>query len=64
MLYYLFEYLDTEFQLTGAGVFKYITFRTAMAVITSLVISLLFGKRIINFIRAKQVGEEVRSLGL
>ncbi len=64
MLYYLFEYLDAEFQLTGAGVFKYITFRTAMAVITSLVISLLFGKRIINFIRAKQVGEEVRNLGL
>lgn len=64
MLYYLFEYLDAEYQLTGAGVFKYITFRTAMAVITSLVISLLFGKRIINFIRAKQVGEEVRNLGL
>lgn len=64
MLYYLFEYLDVEYQLTGAGVFKYITFRTAMAVITSLVISLLFGKRIINFIRAKQVGEEVRNLGL
>jgi phospho-N-acetylmuramoyl-pentapeptide-transferase len=64
MLYYLFEFLDAEYQLTGAGVFKYITFRTAMAVITSLVISLLFGKRIIDFIRAKQVGEEVRNLGL
>lgn len=64
MLYYLFEFLDTEYQLTGAGVFKYITFRTAMAVITSLIISLVFGKRIINFIRAKQVGEEVRNLGL
>lgn len=64
MLYYLFEYLDAEYQLTGAGVFKYITFRTSMAVITSLLISLVFGKRIINFIRAKQVGEEVRNLGL
>jgi phospho-N-acetylmuramoyl-pentapeptide-transferase len=64
MLYYLFEFLDAEYQLTGAGVFKYITFRTSMAVITSLVISLLFGKRIIDFIRAKQVGEEVRKLGL
>ncbi len=64
MLYYLFEFLDTEYQLSGAGVFKYITFRTSMAVITSLLISLVFGKRIINFIRAKQVGEEVRNLGL
>jgi phospho-N-acetylmuramoyl-pentapeptide-transferase len=64
MLYYLFEYLDAEYQLTGAGVFKYITFRTSMAVITSLLISLVFGKSIINFIRKKQVGEEVRSLGL
>jgi phospho-N-acetylmuramoyl-pentapeptide-transferase len=64
MLYYLFEYLNAEYQLTGAGVFKYITFRTSMAVITSLLISLVFGKRIINFIRAKQVGEEVRNLGL
>lgn len=64
MLYYLFEYLDAEYQLAGAGVFKYITFRTSMAVITSLLISLVFGKRIIEFIRAKQVGEEVRNLGL
>lgn len=64
MLYYLFEYLDAEYQLSGAGVFKYITFRTSMAVISSLLISLVFGKSIINFIRKKQVGEEIRSLGL
>ncbi|MCC5918787.1 MAG: phospho-N-acetylmuramoyl-pentapeptide-transferase [Cryomorphaceae bacterium] len=64
MLYYLFEYLNTEYQMPGAGVFKYITFRTSMAVITSLLISLIFGKSIINFIQKMQVGEEVRNLGL
>lgn len=64
MLYYLFTYLDKQFDFPGAGVFQYISFRAAMAVITSLLISMVFGKRIINFLRYKQVGETVRDLGL
>ncbi len=63
MLYYLFKYLN-ELDVPGAGVFEYITFRTAMAVITSLIISLVFGKRIIDYLRKLQVGETVRDLGL
>lgn len=64
MLYYLFAYLHREFDLPGAGVFQYISFRAALAVITSLVISLLYGKRIINALLKMQVGETVRDLGL
>jgi phospho-N-acetylmuramoyl-pentapeptide-transferase len=64
VLYYLFTYLREQFGLFGAGVFYFITFRAALAVILSLVISLVFGKRIINFIRRKQIGETVRDLGL
>lgn len=64
MFYYIFKYLDTAFDLPGAGVFQYISFRAAAAVITSLIISLLFGKRLINFLRKKQVGESIRDLGL
>ncbi len=64
MLYYLFNYLDKAFDFPGAGVFNYISFRAAMALITSLVISLLFGKRIIELIRRKQIGETIRELGL
>lgn len=64
MLYYLFEYLDQAFDLPGAGVFQYISFRAAMAVITSLTITMLFGRRLIEFLRKKQVGETVRDLGL
>ena len=64
MLYYLFEYLDKHYDLPGAGVFQYISFRSAMAVITSLIISLLFGKKIINLLHRKQVGETIRDLGL
>ena len=63
MLYYLFKYLDT-LNLPGAGVFSYISFRSAMAIITSLIISLLIGKRIIQFLHRKQAGEVVRDLGL
>jgi phospho-N-acetylmuramoyl-pentapeptide-transferase len=63
MLYYLFKYLDT-LNFPGAGVFNYISFRSAMAIITSLVISLLIGKRIILFLQKKQAGEVVRDLGL
>ena len=64
MFYYLFEYLENTYQLPGAGVFKYISFRAALAVITSLLVSMVFGGRIIDFIRKQQIGEEVRSLGL
>lgn len=64
MLYYLFRYLDQQFDFPGAGVFQYISFRAALAVITSLIISLLFGKRIIRLLHRKQVGETVRDLGL
>lgn len=64
MLYYLFKYLHESFDLPGAGVFQYISFRAAMAVITSLIISLIFGKPWINFLLKKQIGETVRDLGL
>lgn len=64
MLYYLFQYLDQTYALPGAGVFQYITFRAAMALIFSLVICLLFGKSLINMLRKKQVGESIRDLGL
>lgn len=64
MLYYLFEYLDTAFNFPGAGVFQYISFRAGAAVITSLIITMLFGKKLINYLHAKQVGETVRDLGL
>jgi phospho-N-acetylmuramoyl-pentapeptide-transferase len=64
MLYYLFTYLRDHFRLLGAGVFYYITFRAAMAVILSLVISMVFGKRLIRFLQYKQIGETVRDLGL
>jgi phospho-N-acetylmuramoyl-pentapeptide-transferase len=63
MLYYLFQYLD-QIDIPGAGVFKYISFRAALAVITSLIISMIFGKRIIEVLRKKQVGETIRELGL
>ena len=64
MLYYLFEYLENQFNLTGASVFQYITFRAAAAFMLSLLFSLIYGKRIINFLRKQQVGETVRDLGL
>ena len=63
MLYYLFKYLD-NLNIPGAGVFSYISFRSAAAVITSLFISLMIGKRIIQYLQKKQVGEVVRDLGL
>jgi len=63
MLYYLFEYLD-KLDFPGAGVFQYISFRSAIAVITSLSISMLFGKSIIRVLQRRQIGETVRDLGL
>ena len=64
MLYYLFDYLDRVYDFPGAGVFRYISFRSAMALITSLLITLVFGKRIINVLLKLQVGETIRDLGL
>lgn len=64
MLYYLFTYLDEEFDLIGAGVFQYISFRAGMAAFLSLLITITFGKSLINFLRRKQVGEDIRDLGL
>ena len=64
MLYYLFDWLDKAFDFPGAGVFQYISFRAAMAVITSLIITIIFGKPIIKYLRKKQIGETVRDLGL
>ena len=63
MLVWLFEYLN-KLNFPGAGVFQYISFRAAMAAFGSLTITLLFGKRIINWIRKKQIGETIRELGL
>ncbi len=64
MLYYIFQYLDKAFDVPGAGVFQYITFRSALAFILSLLIATIYGKKIINFLRKQQVGETVRELGL
>ncbi|HIG32795.1 MAG TPA: phospho-N-acetylmuramoyl-pentapeptide-transferase [Flavobacteriales bacterium] len=64
MLYYLFEHLQSAYDFPGAGLFQYISFRAAMAIITSLLVSLVFGGKIINVIRNKQIGEQVRELGL
>lgn len=64
MLYYLFTYLRENFGMFGAGVFYYITFRAAMAIILSLVITTIWGKRLINYLQRKQIGETVRDLGL
>ncbi|VXB09611.1 Phospho-N-acetylmuramoyl-pentapeptide-transferase [Flavobacterium sp. 9AF] len=64
MLYYIFQYLDRAIDFPGAGVFQYITFRSAFAFILSLLIAAIYGKKIINFLRKQQVGETVRDLGL
>jgi phospho-N-acetylmuramoyl-pentapeptide-transferase len=63
MLYYLFEYLN-EIDVPGAGVFQYISFRAGMAAFLSLLITITFGKNLINYLRKKQVGEDIRDLGL
>ena len=64
MLYYLFEYLENQFSFPGASLFQFITFRAAAAFILSLLISAIYGKRIINFLQKQQVGESIRDLGL
>ena len=63
MLYYLFDWLD-KFNFPGAGLFQYISFRAAAAIILSLVITMIFGKKIIDLLRKKQIGETIRDLGL
>ncbi|MCL6268058.1 phospho-N-acetylmuramoyl-pentapeptide-transferase [Flagellimonas myxillae] len=64
MLYYLFEYLEKQYQLPGAGLFGFLTFRAAMSVMLSLLIAMVYGKRIILFLQKKQIGESIRDLGL
>ena len=64
MLYYLFEILEKEFQLMGASLFQYISFRSAISFILALLISTIFGKKIINYLRQKQIGENIRNLNL
>lgn len=64
MLYYFFQYLDKTLDVPGTGVFQYITFRSGLAIILSLMISTIFGKRVINYLRRLQIGETVRELGL
>ena len=64
MLYHLFEYLDREFDLPGAGLFRFISFRAGVAIMISLIISLLLGNRIIRSLKRLQIGETVRDLGL
>jgi phospho-N-acetylmuramoyl-pentapeptide-transferase len=64
MLYYLFEYLDKTMDVPGTGVFQYITFRSALALMLSLLLSTIYGKRVVRFLQAQQIGETVRELGL
>ncbi|HRA73750.1 MAG TPA: phospho-N-acetylmuramoyl-pentapeptide-transferase, partial [Flavobacterium sp.] len=64
MLYYLFEYLNKTMDIPGTGVFQYITFRSALAFILSLLLSTIYGKRVVGFLRRQQIGETVRELGL
>lgn len=64
MLYHLFDFLESNYDLPGARLFQYISFRAAAAIILSLLISTIFGKRIIQFLQRKQIGESVRALGL
>lgn len=64
MLYHLFRYLDEAFDFPGAGMFQYLSFRAAAAIILSLLIVIIFGRKIIDFLRRRQIGEEIRNLGL
>ncbi|HPR29866.1 MAG TPA: phospho-N-acetylmuramoyl-pentapeptide-transferase, partial [Chitinophagales bacterium] len=64
MLYYLFNWLEAEFNIPGAGLFQFLSFRAAMAILFSLIISIIFGKRIIRYLQKQQIGESIRDLGL
>ena len=57
MLYYLFNWLEAEFNIPGAGLFQFLSFRAAMAILFSLIISIIFGKRIIRYLQKQQIGE-------
>ena len=59
MLYYIFKYLDEAYNLPGSGMFQYISFRAAASIILALLIVIIFGRKIIDFLRRKQIGEEV-----
>ncbi|MDG1889192.1 MAG: phospho-N-acetylmuramoyl-pentapeptide-transferase [Flavobacteriaceae bacterium] len=64
MLYHLFEILESQFNFPGASLFSYLSFRAAVSVLLSLIISVIFGKKIINYLKRKQIGENIRELGL
>ena len=64
MLYYLFEYLEETLQLPGATLFRFLSFRAALSALLSLFIAMVFGKAIINRLRRRQIGEQIRDLGL
>jgi phospho-N-acetylmuramoyl-pentapeptide-transferase len=64
MLYYFFDYIDQKFDVFGVGVFQYISFRAGLAVLISLLITITFGQRLINLLKAFQLGESIRDLGL
>ncbi len=64
MLYHLFKYLDEAYNIPGSGMFQYISFRSVLAVILALLIVIVFGRSVIDFLRRKQIGEEIRDLGL
>ena len=64
MLYYLFEILESQFNFPGASLFSYLSFRAGLSVLLSLIISVIFGKKIINYLKRKQIGENIRELGL
>jgi len=64
MFYHLFRYLDKFYDIPGAGMFNYISFKTGLSFIFALLLSTLFGRRIIDFLQKKQIGETIRDLGL
>ena len=64
MFYYLFEYLEKNYQLTGASLFQYLSFRSAITFILAIIISTIFGKKIIQFLKSKQIDENIRKLDL
>ena len=64
MLYYLFEFIEKQFQFPGASLFQFLSFRASVAIVLSLVFSLIYGKKIINYLSRKQIGETIRDLGL
>ncbi|MGA0154552.1 MAG: phospho-N-acetylmuramoyl-pentapeptide-transferase, partial [Flavobacteriaceae bacterium] len=64
MLYHLFDFLERNYQLPGASLFQFLSFRAALATLTGLIIGSVFGKSIIGLLRQKQIGERIRDLGL